>query len=511
MHNSKTSIQLKTIMLTLSCAALMTACTSSSSGSSDTNTGGTTSSAPVVNAGSPQSVTPGAAVTLNSTATDSDGDALTYTWSQTSGTSVTLSSTSAEDPTFTAPSVTSSEDLVFSLSVSDGTNTTADTVTITVDPAAASSSSPAKQVVAAGGTATLSVDTGTTTNVYSWIQTSGTAVTLMNATTDSPSFIAPSLTTSEILTFDVTYDPQVTETKSIYVYAPPAYDAGMENVGNFTDFSEWACTVQPSLSHSVSITESGGIRTISGNGIPDNAIGTFPNAGNPNTVAEVSVNYQVTTTPVKTTTASEMNEFGVLLNGAKLERDTAERYPSGSWNYEAITQGIEIGDFNELSSLSSNWLGTDCNNAHVQPTGHYHHHGFPEAYMQKLVSDAGVTDGVPTEMVLAGYAADGFAIYFRYGHTDASDSSSALKAIEHSWVLKSGTRSDGPGGTYDGTFRQDWEYQAGNGDTDQCGGRTGVTPQSNGQDVYHYFITTDYPFIPRCVFGTPNSSFRGRN
>ena len=60
--------------------------------------------------------------------------ALTYAWSQTSGTTVSLSSSTAQSPTFTAPTeLLSNASLVFSLTVSDGVNTsTADTVTITV-------------------------------------------------------------------------------------------------------------------------------------------------------------------------------------------------------------------------------------------------------------------------------------------------------------------------------------------------------------------------------------------
>ena len=30
------------------------------------------------------------------------------------------------------------------------------------------------------------------------------------------------------------------------------------------------------------------------------------------------------------------------------------------------------------------WLGTDCNNAHVQPTGAYHYHGLPEGLINRL-------------------------------------------------------------------------------------------------------------------------------
>ena len=78
-----------------------------------------------------------------------------------------------------------------------------------------------------------------------------------------------------------------------------------------------------------------------------------------------------------------------------------------------------------------------------------------------------------------------------------------------SWELRSGVRADGPGGVHDGTFREDWEFRAGSGDLDECNGRFGVTPEFP-EGSYHYTLTDDYPYIPRCVRGTPDPSFRSR-
>jgi len=95
-------------------------------------------SVPTADAGPDQTVASAASVTLDgSGSSDADSDALTYAWSQTSGTSVTLSSTTAAQPTFTAPTLAVGDAdavLVFSLTVSDGTtSSSADTVTITVE------------------------------------------------------------------------------------------------------------------------------------------------------------------------------------------------------------------------------------------------------------------------------------------------------------------------------------------------------------------------------------------
>ena len=79
--------------------------------------------------------------------------------------------------------------------------------------------------------------------------------------------------------------------------------------------------------------------------------------------------------------------------------------------------------------------------------------------------------------------------------------------LRSSYRVKEGKRSGGPGGKYDGTFVQDYEYVAGAGDLDQCNGRTGVTTEYlNG--TYYYVITSEFPFIPRCYRGTPDESFR---
>ena len=107
----------------------------------------TVNSAPTANAGTDQtSVASAAPVTLDgSGSTDQDGDTLTYAWTQTSGTTMTLSSTTADKPTFTAPTLNigdAAATLVFSLTVNDGTvDSTADTVSITVNPETASAAS----------------------------------------------------------------------------------------------------------------------------------------------------------------------------------------------------------------------------------------------------------------------------------------------------------------------------------------------------------------------------------
>ena len=91
---------------------------------------------PAANAGPDQSVSEGATVSLDGSASsDPDGDALTYKWTAPLG--ITLSSTTVAKPTFTAPGVMTDTDFNFSLVVNDGhADSPADQVVISVQQTA---------------------------------------------------------------------------------------------------------------------------------------------------------------------------------------------------------------------------------------------------------------------------------------------------------------------------------------------------------------------------------------
>ena len=87
-------------------------------------------------AGSDVTVRAGARVALGGTGsyTARRGATLTHAWTQTAGPKVALDDATSATPAFTAPSVSSQTTLTFSLTVSDGTTSETDTVTVTVLP-----------------------------------------------------------------------------------------------------------------------------------------------------------------------------------------------------------------------------------------------------------------------------------------------------------------------------------------------------------------------------------------
>lgn len=124
--------------------------------------------APKADAKGPASVESGQAnvVLDGSTSTDPDNDPLTYTWTQTKGPSVALT-TSGATTSFTAPVVTTETTLTFSLVVSDGIATSDTTVDVAVHAAKPDAGAPTDDAgvsppADAGGTTTTPPPSGET-------------------------------------------------------------------------------------------------------------------------------------------------------------------------------------------------------------------------------------------------------------------------------------------------------------------------------------------------------------
>ena len=248
--------------------------------------------------------------------------------------------------------------------------------------------------------------------------------------------------------------------------------------------AKWACTASN--------------RVLTSNGIPDHDTGAFPNRNNPNRISAQNITFSAALHPVALVgIGTSVRIAGYALNGIKFEPGTAGRCPTGVSNLTQcdLGRGTGLWEIEALGQQSFNF-GDDMNHAHVQPTGEYHYHGVPEGMLSP-----GAKSG--KEMMLIGWASDGFPIYARYGRSDPRSGSSPLRLMKASYQLKTRPADGRPPVNLIplGAFTQDYEYINGSGDLDECNGRFDVTPEFPG-GIYHYYATDGYPYVQRCVKGT---------
>ena len=170
------------------------------------------SNLPIADAGLDMDVAQDTMVMLDGSAsTDPDGgSSLTYDWTQTGGTAVTLSSSSVPTPTFTTPQTNGP--LTFSLVVTNSLDlvSTPDTVVVTVHQAPTAVAGldqivPLGTIVTLDGSGSSDPD-GELPLSYQWAQAGGPTVTLSDETAVSPTFTAPNNVTDLIFTLTVTDD-----------------------------------------------------------------------------------------------------------------------------------------------------------------------------------------------------------------------------------------------------------------------------------------------------------------
>lgn len=268
------------------------------------------------------------------------------------------------------------------------------------------------------------------------------------------------------------------------------YEASATDIKNALDFQS-----------DVTISTDYTTCTITSNSVPNHnfndASAAFAGGADGATIAEIDATYTVQRYPVLAATSTALSQEvtnAVFLNGVVLDLLSA-----GCYRPNDPSAGAD-GNTGIGCSTSDPWLldplgteskfGADAHNAHTQPEGLYHYHGSPNAMFDNNPGSAGSP--------AIGFAADGFPIYGSY----FNDGSHIRKALS-GYTLKvgaRGTKSDtNPGGTYDGTYNNDWSF-TNSGDLDACNGMW-----VNGQ--YGYYVTDSYPWVMGCISGTPNASF----
>ncbi len=224
------------------------------------------------------------------------------------------------------------------------------------------------------------------------------------------------------------------------------------------------------------------------NAIPNH---DFNDGGNrfPNNVSEQSDRYEITVTPQFATDTTPLTlriDNAIMLNGVKVDLLAAGCF--GIANGKTGCNDINTPWRYDPMHLP-NGFNVDSHNAHSQADGTYHYHGSPLALFAQDPSKVSP---------VVGFAADGFPIYGSYIEING-----VIRKATSSYRLKQGLRpSDNgqPGGTYDGSFRDDYEYIEGLGDLDECNGLV-------VNNSYAYYITDGFPYIIGCFKGTVDDSF----
>ena len=213
---------------------------------------------------------------------------------------------------------------------------------------------------------------------------------------------------------------------------------------------------------------------ITSNSLPDHDIGKFPNRANPHSIRKHLVEFCVPVKPLKNEAPTFVKgTIGIAINGIQFRPNTA-----GFYDPLAISGHSRNGDKRWSLDIfgAKNKLGLDTSNGHLGPNGLYHYHGIAKSLV--------ITSGKS----LIGYAGDGFEIHY------------LGNKVTSGYELKSGFRPSGPGGKYDGTYNEDYVHK----------GLEGTLDKGNGGNLgnrFVYFVTDNYPFIGRCLWGDISSGF----
>ena len=212
-------------------------------------------SPPIASVGANQEVDEGDSVQLyGSGSSDIEDSNLAYSWQQvdSSGYSVTLSDANTANPTFTAPEVESSTNLIFQLTVTDSLGKSSDanqTITVGYNSPPSANAGANTQVnegdsVQLDGSASSDLEDEDSSLAYSWqqVDSSGYTTSLSDANTATPSFTAPNPVAADTdLIFQLTVtdslgkssDANVTIT-IIYNNPPEANAGGNQSVNEGT-------------------------------------------------------------------------------------------------------------------------------------------------------------------------------------------------------------------------------------------------------------------------------------
>ncbi|GAC13861.1 PKD domain-containing protein [Aliiglaciecola lipolytica] len=336
----------KKLALTTCIATMLSAC--GNSNSDETSPPPTpTNQPPTADAGADFEINEGLNASLSGSGSDSDGTISTYLWTQTSGPTLTLSSTTDAAPSFNAPTVDADTLVEFDLTVTDDDGATAtDSVVITIKDVASVNTPPVAkagedaqaevgETVALDGSA--SSDLNGTISSYQWTQVNNGSVMLPISDSDTATATIKIPELSENTEFEfsltVTDNDGASASDSIIILGRPApfIEVGkvIGNTANVNSLAQFSVTVgsQPISNLTINVTSSD-----PSEGMPEESSLTFTPDNwevpqtvnvygqNPN-VVDGEQNYQIILSEVTSSDPfyNGLNPNDVTLKGIELE------------------------------------------------------------------------------------------------------------------------------------------------------------------------------------------------
>jgi hypothetical protein len=251
-------------------------------------------------------------------------------------------------------------------------------------------------------------------------------------------------------------------------------------------------------------------------GVPSYDVGRADN-NNPAYAKNLNRMSRIPRAPVVATnnTALGNGGVGVMVNGALLfdAGDAMSYNNAGVWKRVALT--FEGATFDSGPGHSAPQMGGTPSSS---TPGTYHYHVGPSALLAQI--DSGNTGQHHSPVI--GYAFDGFPIYGPYGYGDPTNATGGIKRLASSYKVRDDLSTLGAvrdSTTEDGTtlvtaqwgpavstqypagsFKEDFEYNAGLGDLNDFNMRFAVTPEYP-EGTWAYYMTTDagggfaYPYL----------------
>jgi hypothetical protein len=203
--------------------------------------------------------------------------------------------------------------------------------------------------------------------------------------------------------------------------------------------------------------------------------------------------------------------FGIAINGVVFDPEDIAIWikekgcieNDGTKDCGGTRWQVDAAIFDDPARMCSNTLDMDDHLGHTQDSGKYHYHKLTAQTVAAITHVK--EEDLPKQMTLVGWSFDGYPVYWKYGRVSKDAPLLTMK----SQYTPTGVRMTSAYDTLTmpkldkyakGVFTNDWVFDpksTGDEALDECNGRMCYSAEL-GRVSYCYFLTDQYPYIPRC-------------